>query len=402
MQRSPVLVLILGFTLGLGVGCSGGQTRPDERGGGSQGGKVKGDRTMVSHAEGLEPAWIQECPVRSDQILPFCGEAVEQASQAGACATAHAKAVEKLKAFIGQQVGAGLEAEGGGAYSFKLQGGDDQAISVRGVWEDSRWWEQYDGGSGQTYDCYVMLTYPALEYNALVGKAQAAARQRFEKAAALHAEGKELLDGGVPAQAKVRFQRALALLQGLKEKFQTRDGKNSEILVEQVNADLSAASVQESEMGSTLVVAVLMRMDGADARASAEFKKFEADVQNMVLQRTLKVRPGGLDGPQVSAVLAGDVKAAVQTARDKSAGYLLVVLVDVRHVTKDESGIYYSKAEGQVRLIRTQDGRELATANVSDRTGHPTSAAAANAKVLETIVGRSVKPALKQALDKIQ
>jgi hypothetical protein len=403
MQRSAILVLALGLALGVGVGCSGGQTRPDDQGGGgSERGKVKGDRSLVSHAEGVEPMWIQECPVRTDQVLPFCGEAVQQASQASACATAQAKALEKLRAFIGQEVGAGLEAEGGGAFSFKLQGGDDQAISVRGVWEDSRWWEEYEGGSGHSYDCYVMLTYPALEFHALQGKAQAAARQRFEKAAALLAEGKDLLDGGVPAQAKVRFLRAQALLQGLKEKFQTSDGKNSEMLLEQVNADLSAAVIQEGEMESTLVVAVQMRMDGADAKASPEFQKFEADVQNTVLQRELKIRPGGLEASLVAAVLAGNVKAAVQTAKDKSAGYLLVILIDVRHVTRDEAGIYYSKAEGQLRLIHTRDGRELATANVSDRTGHPTSAAAANGKVLETIIGRSVKPALQQALGKIK
>jgi hypothetical protein len=395
MQRVMSVCWLLGLVM-VAAACGGAQVRADGAG------RHKGDRSLVSQAEGVTPMWIQECPVRTDHVLPFCGEAVQLASQAGACAAAQAAALEKLRGFIGQQLGAGLEPEGGGKFSFRIPGAGDEPVRVTGVWEDSRWWEEYEGRSGRTFDCYVMLTYPAIEYHALVGQAQMAARQRLDKASQLHQEGQALLEDGVPRGALTRFERALGLLASLKERLHTQDGKNSELLHEQLQADLARARAEDAEASRTVVVALVMELDGKLETSGRVFERLESLVQQQILGKQLKVRPGGLPADQVAQVLKGDAKAAIQTAKDKSAGYLMVVKLQLNaRRASDTPGVTYSFAEGALRLVSTVDGRELSTTSIRDKLGTPLSAEDTHAKMVESLCKGQLAKGLTSALGRI-
>ncbi len=136
-RRLAILMVIIPAYSLLAAGCGGGQAST-RRG-------QQGDRTLISHSEGVKPLWIQECPTHSDHILVFCGEAHRMASDKMAYNEAYADALSKLVRFIGQKVDAKLEKDTQGNYTFQLRGQSEQEVTIRMAWEDEPWTEKLVG-----------------------------------------------------------------------------------------------------------------------------------------------------------------------------------------------------------------------------------------------------------------
>jgi hypothetical protein len=388
MNRTTVF-FILAVVL---AGCGGGRTAIE---------KTKGDRTRVAHSEGVEPLWIQECPERSVHTLPFCGEAHRVASQKLACSEAYADALGKLRRAIGQKVDAKLVPDGRGGYTFQVQGAESEPLTIRGAWEDQRFSEEYQGPDGRTHDCYVMIAYPKLEYDNLVGLAQKAARDRVAKAAELHADGRDLASRGRHAEAAVRFERASTLLAGLKEPVLAPDGTSSDLLGEQVLSDLRASKDEAGKSAKTALVVVRLVLEGKSNPGCALARSVRNRVKNWLSKRGIRIRPGGLSDSMVDAVLAGDRHTAAQTAADKGAGLLLVVEIESEFKAKEDD-VFYALARGAFRLIRTADGRELHTADLGpEKQGHPASRNGAVKLSVEKLRDKQLGGVVQEALTKL-
>jgi hypothetical protein len=387
MSRATIVV-------GLAVllsGCGGGRTAIE---------KTKGDRTRVAHSEGVEPLWIQECPAPTAHTLPFCGEAHRLSSQKLACAEAYADALGKLRRAVGQKVDAKLVPDQKGGYSFQIQGAESQPLTIRGAWEDQRWAEEYQGPEGRTHDCWVMIAYPKLEYDNLVGVAKKAARDRVAKAAELHQDGRDLASMGRHAEAVVRFERAAVLLAGLKEPVVSPDGTSSDLLSEQVLADLRASKDEAGETAKTALVVVRMVIEGRPKPGGSLARSVRNRVENWLIKRGIRVRPGGLSASMVEAVLAGDRHSAARTAADKGAGFLLVIDIESEFKAEEE-GVFYAFARGAFRLIRTADGRELHAADLGEKQGHPRSREEAVTLSVEKLRDNQLAGVVQTALAKL-
>ena len=391
------VAVVMGGLLSIGLlslGCSGGGA--STRGGGGE--KVKGDRTRVSHSEGVEPMWIQECPVHTDQVLPFCGRSSRKASEKMAYTEAYADALGQLTRFVGQKVEARIEPDGRGGYSFQMSSVGDEKVSLTGVWEGERWCEEYDGSEGRTHDCFVMLTYPKLEYDKLLHQAHQIAAQRMQKAVELHRQGKQMASQGRHPEAAMLLERAKKLLTQLKEP-RVVEGLSSEVLAEQIAADLRASAQAAAEAGKTALVVMGLTLEGKLTTRGGLVTTMQNMIQKWVVNQGLKIRPGGLDSDQVQAILSGDKEAAQQAAASKGAGMLLVV--DLKCDFGSElHGQFFSYAEGGLRLIRTADGRELYTTELErTKAGHVTRKNA-NKKALMSVLNKFVQPAVQAAVAK--
>ncbi len=390
------VVGILAAALWLAAGCAGG--RAAGHGGGGE--KMRGDRNRVAHSEGVEPLWIQECPVHSDQLLTFCGEAHRKASQKIAYAEAYGDALAKLRRFIGQKVTAELEPDGQGGYRFSIRSADQRPVMVRGAWEGERWCEDYEGPSGRSHDCYAMISYPKLEYDRLLNQAHKAASQRVAKAIALHVEGRQALASGNSGQARSLLGRAQKLLVGLSEPIVV-EGKSSAVLVEQVAADLRRAAKLDREAGRTALVVVGLRQDGRLLTAGREPGRVRDRVQKWLVSQGLKIRPGGLAADQVQAILAGDADVARAAAAAKGAKLLLVLDLQCNFDSVEDQ-VYYSYAEGSFRLVWTEDGRELYTVDLPRTEGAmPFAKAKADSKAVSELLNNHVKPAVQAAVARV-
>lgn len=388
MSRATILI-VMSMVL---YGCAGGR---------AAGEKTKGDRTRVAHSEGVEPLWLQECPARTAHTLPFCGEAHRVVSQKMACSEAYADALGKLRRAVGQKVDAKLVPDGRGGYTFKIQGAESEPLTIRGAWEDQRWSEEYQGSDGRTHDCWVMIAYPKLEYDNLVGVARQAARDRVAKAAELHSEGKDLASMGRHAEAAVRFERASALLAGLKEPVVAPDGTSSALLSEQVLADLRASKDEAGQTAKTALVEVRLMIEGKPQSRGSLARSVRNRVKNCLSKRGIAVRPGGLSASMVDAVLAGDRHTAARTAADKGAGLLLVVEIESEFKAKDDD-VFYAFARGAFRLIRTADGRELHAADLGpEKQGHPVSRQGAVRLSVEKLRDKQLVGAVQEAIEKL-
>lgn len=390
------VVGILAAALWLAAGCAGG--RAAGHGGGGE--KMRGDRNRVAHSEGVEPLWIQECPVHSDQLLTFCGEAHRKASQKIAYAEAYGDALAKLRRFIGQKVTAELEPDGQGGYRFSIRSAEQRPVMVRGAWEGERWCEEYEGPSGRSHDCYAMISYPKLEYDRLLNQAHKAASQRVAKAIALHVEGRQALASGNSGQARSLLGRAQKLLVGLSEPIVV-EGKSSAVLVEQVAADLRRAAKLDREAGRTALVVVGLRQDGRLLTAGREPGRVRDRVQKWLVGQGLKIRPGGLAADHVQAILAGDADVARAAAAAKGAKLLLVLDLQCNFDSVEDQ-VYYSYAEGSFRLVWTEDGRELYTVDLPRTKGAmPFAKAKANSKAVSELLNNHVKPAVQAAVARV-
>lgn len=363
--------------------------------------KIRGDRTEVSHSEGVEPLWIQECPARTEHELPFCGEAHRQADNKAACSQAYADALGQLRRAIGQKVSAELVPDGKGGYRFEIKGGGEP-LTLRGVWEDQRWFEEYTGPDGHSFDCYVMLTYPKIEYENLQGMARKAAQDVVKKAMQLQAEGKRLMDAGRFAQAADKLGRANGLIAGLKEPVITADGSlNSTLLAESLKADYDRARSEAGKTAKTALVALRLVMGGKPVTSGALLRSLMARTKQWLAARGIRCRPGGIPAAQLQAVLAGDLQQAAKTAAEKGAGLLLVLDVDSSFLTR-EDGIYFASAGGSLRLMRTSDGRELAAVDLGpEKQGHPVSRAAALKLSVEKLRDKKIKQAIRSCLSRL-
>ncbi len=391
--KLSLMTLLLSLAM-LSLACGGGRAVS----GGSKT-KVKGDRERISHSEGVEPMWIQECPARTDHLLPFCGQTHKMVSEKMACSGATADAIGKLRRFIGQKVSAKLESDGQGGYHFSMAGTESEAVTIRGAWESERWAEEYEGG-GRTHDCYVMITYPRIEYDRLVHKAKELAQQRAAKAGALHAEAKGLIEQGRHAEAATLLNRADQLLADIGDAVQLDGGTNTKLLHEQIKADLAIASKGAAEAGSTVLVVVSVTIDEKSHKGKYQ-KLIRNTVQKWLSAKGLKIRPGGLNKAQVEAVLGGDRQAAAQAAASKGAGLLMVVELNSEFRTKEE-GTYHAYGSGELRFIRTSDGREIYTSELVEEKGsHPFNKKGSHDLALKNSLKRTVKQAVDAALGKI-
>ncbi|MBW1809097.1 MAG: hypothetical protein JRJ87_12955 [Deltaproteobacteria bacterium] len=392
----PTNLLVVVFVVFSIAACSAGrQTLPDKKS------KIKGDRELVSHSEGIEPLWIQECPERTDHTLPYCGESVRQASQKLACSEAYADALVKLRLSVGQKVDAKLAPDGQGGYKFEIQGASEP-ITIRGAWEDQRWFEEYQGPSGRSYDCYVMLVYPMLEYENLIGMARKAAGDKVLKATELRKEGQQLAANGRHADAVVRLKRAKSLLDSLKEPVISPDGSlNSTLLKEQVVADLNKSTGEAGKTDKTAMVVVQIVLDEKKASTSTLARSVLTQVKGWLSDKGVRIRPGGLAQDQVTAVLSGDQAVAANAAALKGAGLLLVINIESEYLGQEE-GFHYAQAIGAYRLIRTSDGRELASSDLGpEKQGHPASRRAAIKLCVEKLRDKLLGNIIRESLSKI-
>jgi hypothetical protein len=397
MSRATILVGLAVLLAALcvvpfGTGCGGGRAATE---------KTKGDRTRVAHSEGVEPLWLQECPARTAHTLPFCGEAHRLTSQKLACTEAYADALGKLRRAVGQKVDAKLVPDGAGGYKFEIQGAESEPLTIRGAWEDQRWAEEYQGSEGRTHDCWVMIAYPKLEYDNLVGVAKQAARDRVAKAAELHQDGRDLASMGRHAEATIRFERASALLAGLKEPVVAPDGTSSDLLSEQVLADLRASKDEAGKTARTALVVVRLVIEGKPQPRGSLARSVRNRVKNWLSKRGIRIRPGGLGASMVEAVLAGDRHTAAKAAADKGAGLLLVIEIESEFKAKEED-VFYAFAHGAFRLIRTADGRELHAADLGpEKQGHPRSRQGAVKLSVEKLRDKQLAGVVQEALAKL-
>ncbi len=390
-RKTLFFILAASFAL---TACGGSSARVK-----SERKKVKGDRTMVSHSDGVEPIWIQECPANTEYTLVFCGESHEKPSQKSAYTEAQADALGKLGRFVGQKIDAKLAPDGKGGYNFQIEAEGDSNVTIRGAWEGERWCEEYDGPGGRTHDCYVMVTYPKFEYDRLVGTARKVARQRIQKARDLFGQAKDLASKGKHQQALTLLQRAKELLSKLRQP-QVIDGQSSEVMAEQIMADLKQEQQAAKEILSTALVVVGLTVDGKLQTRGRLWSAIRNKVQKWVVDSGLKIRPGGIPTGQVKAILSGDDGAAAKAATDKGAGMLLVL--DLKcNFSSELDGAFYSYAEGGLRLIRTADGREIFTAELPSTKGGHISKNKANKKAIDNLLNERVKPAVKSAVGKI-
>lgn len=391
------VVLFLGLLMVSLAGCAGGQASTA----GGEKPKVKGDRVLVSHSEGVEPLWIQECPAKTDHLLAFCGEAQKEASQQTACAQAYADALGKLRRYVGQKVDAALTPDPQGGYQFRIQGVESEPLTIRGAWEDQRWGEEYQETGKKTFDCYAMITYPTLQYNLLVAAAEQASLGRVNKAAELHQEGKQLVDQGRHGEAVVCFERAAGLLLNLKEPVVVPGGVNSTLLAEQVAADLRSSKEQAANTGKTALVVIRLMLDGRPSSEHPVAASVLNRVKGWLSERGLCLCPGGLAEAELNAVLGGDRQAAAQIASRKGAGWLMVIELQSDFKAK-ESEAFYAFARGAFRLIRTADGRELRAADLGPRKmGHPFSKDDAVRGAVEKLRDEQLREEVRASLAKI-
>lgn len=389
--------------IGIGMlGCGGGRTAGPAGGESSVVVKpvTKGDRTLVASSEGVKPMWLQECPVKTEHIMPFCGQAYKQPSHKMACQAAYADAIGKLQRTISQETSASLKPDGKGGYQFEMACAGTEPSTLRGVWEDQQWWEEYDGPGGRSYDCHVMLTYPMLEYHNLTGMARKAIQDWVGKANELSSEGKTKSSNCQYAEAAVLFERAKNLLGCLKEPLITPDGMNSSLMNEQIEADLKVARVESVKAQKTALVVIRLSMDGKEITRGGVADSVRNKVKNWLSNRGLRIRPGGLDKQEVSLVLSGDRQAAARAAASKCAGLLLVIDLESNFKAKEE-GICYAFAQGAFRLIRTSDGRELATADLGPEKGALFNEQAARQRAVENLCQKQLGKVVQEALAKI-
>jgi hypothetical protein len=99
-------------------------------------------------------------------------------------------------------------------------------------------------------------------------------------------------------------------------------------------------------------------------------------------------------------VLSGDRQAAARTAAAKCAGLLLVVDLQANFKAKEE-GICYAFARGAFRLIRTSDGRELATADLGPEKGALFNEQEARKKAVFNLCKKHLGRVVREALTKI-
>jgi hypothetical protein len=392
-MRVVMLSVGLGIALMGAHGCGGVSTRP------GPGSSVQGDRRLVAQSEGIKPLWIQECPTPTKETLSFCGEAHYQANQHGSCAEAYADALAKLRHMIGQRVGVGLVGDPQHGYRFQVQGIESEPINLRGVSEGQRWWEEYENG-GRTVDCYLLLSYPKLEYDLLMVAARKALVKAVFKAGSLLHEAKQDAEQGSFAQAIGKSERAVALLSAIKEPMELPDGTSSALLAEQAAADLKHYQALQAESGKTAVVVMRLTLDGkeqSDTRAHALL----SSVKGWLAERGLRLHPGLLSLAEVASVLSGEPAAANQIASRRGAGLVLVLDIASTYKGQEES-VFYAYAQGTVRLIRTSDGRELESCAVGPAKGGMFSSRAdALKKALDTLVKEGLRAAVKEALNKI-
>lgn len=390
-------MVMLGAGLGIALigvyGCGGVSTRP------GLGPSVQGGRTLIAQSEGIKPLWIQECPQPTKETLSFCGEAHYQANQPGACSGAYADALARLRQMIGQKVGVGLVRDERSGYRFQAQGFESEPIYVRGVSEGQRWWEEY-ADRGHTFDCYILLSYPKLEYDLLMVAARETLVKAVEKAGALLHDAKRDAERGHFAEAISTSRRALALLSSIKEPLGLPDGTSSTLLSEQAAADLKHYETLQTESAKTVVVVIRLVLDGQE-RSDSKAAALLSNVKGWIAERGLHLHPGSLSSAEVTSVLNGEPAATNQIAGRRGAGFVLVLDIAATYKGEEET-IFFAYAQGTVRLIRTSDGRELSSCAVGPAKGAMFSGPAdAIQKALDVLVKERLSTAVKEALTKI-
>jgi len=361
------------------------------------GGSRASQRQLVARSPGVKPMWIQQCPAPDKDNLVFCGEARARADEKQACAAAYADALGKLTRHVGQKVDARLERDAAGGYRFQLRGAASQPLTLRGVWEDQRWYESYRRAGAARTDCWVMLVYPRLEYENLVGMARRAQAERVSKAAALYAEARQAAGRGCQGQAAEKLRLALQLVEGLREPIVLEGVGDSKVLAEQIRSELDRAERELQRTGKTVLVVLEYRQDG-NHPPPALTRSLATSVAQWFEGHGFQVKPGRIAPQALQAILSGDRQAAVQAAACRGVGWLAVVDVHSEYLGA-EDGIHFAQAGGSFRLLRSQDGRVIKVVELQpEKQGHPNSRRQALELSVKKLGQRSLHRAVEQSL----
>ncbi len=393
-MRTGTMLLFLAAAIV--AGCPGGGA---SRSGGA---KQRGDCVLQSHSEGVEPLWIQQCPGRTEHLLVFCGESHGQVAQGPACAEAYADALGKLRRHIGQKVEAAIEPDAGGGYRFRIRGADSEGVTLRGVWEDQRWFEEYRCPEGPRHSCYAMITYPMLQYELLVKAAQDATQGRVLKALELQQAGREQARQGKFNPAQATFERALKLLEGLKEPVSLPGGENSALLAEQLAADLAEARARGADTSRTVLLAVRVILDGQPGGGAPAAQAVESRIKGWLTERGVSTLPGAVSLEELAQLVdPARPDLAARIGAERGAGW--VMAVDLRSDFKEKADIgFVAYASGALRLLRCADGREVAAADLPPRKFvHPLQRADSVTKALEKLREEALQKAVGEALARL-
>jgi hypothetical protein len=325
----------------------------------------------VLQSEGVRPEWLQQCPAPDDRQLCFCGEARGQPGMEQACAAAYADALGKLTRSLGQKVQVAAERVGD-SYQLTVSSSSEPLV-IKGLWEDQRWYEQSRAGTG--VDCWVMLVYPRLEYDLAQRRIGEAAQALVRRAGELHAEGGTLLAASRTAEAAERLRRAQALLESLKEPL-IEGEMNSTLLLEQVRADLRRAEQLLGNFQRTAVLVLRVLMDGKEESEGTLGKQLAALTKRYLSEKGLQLVSGQLSQESRRSVLEADANTIQREVFQRLAGWLVIVDLNASFLTQ-EGGIFFCQGQGQVRLINSADGREVAAELGPRKEGHPFSRQAA-------------------------
>lgn len=150
-------------------------------------------------------------------------------------------------------------------------------------------------------------------------------------------------------------------------------------------ASESLAAELGRELGSTqtgrrsFLLRILREVDGV---ADGEL---DAELSPTLIDRGLRRAQGELSVKAVEGALAGDAEAALAASRRLQAGFLVVGRVRARFSSED-SGQFFSFAEGSVRVIESTAGRILVEVSCKDVKGGHISRRQANERaVLEAV-----------------
>jgi hypothetical protein len=225
----------------------------------------------------------------------------------------------------------------------------------------------------------------ALEREAAEAHLRALYQQEDSAAVNALRECQRLLKAGEAAQASRCLERERARVARARElRAASRSAVGDHARPAPIASELLAAELG-SELGSTqtgrrsFLLRILREVDGA---ADGDL---DDELSPTLIDRGLRRAQGELAAGAVAGALAGNAEAALAAARRLQAGYLVAGRVRARFSSED-SGQFFSFAEGTVRVIESTAGRILLEVSCKDVKGGHISRRAANERAVREAV----------------